>query len=70
MASVINPDEFQGFAQAAIAELKASETPTTTTPSRDFHLRRAAVYAQLETAHQLELLRKEGLGTYDWQPKR
>jgi len=66
MASVVNdPDEFQGFARAAIAELGASQTPDGSPSNRwEYHLRRAAIFAQLETAHQLDLLRKEGLGTY------
>lgn len=66
MASVANdPNEFEGFAKAAVAELAAATT-TEGLPTRfwEFHLHRATVFAQLETAHQIEILRHEGIPTY------
>lgn len=59
--------EFQGFAAAAVAELQAAAANAvgTAADSWIYHLQLALIFAQLETAHQLELLRTEGVPTRD-----
>lgn len=52
-------NDFQGFAAAAVAELQAAKAVETANPGPEYHLQLAGVFAQLETAHQIELLRKQ-----------